>query len=105
MTPEDLDIMQREKGREKRPGFLQRRNAKIIAPYRAMIEYGNLSLLVIHHPSAMYDYYVLQSFHKTLGSFKHVLLNLEIPKIAVGYRPGFFDMFGEKIECEKMKKS
>lgn len=100
MTPEDLDIMKREP----RPGFLERRGANIFAPYSATIPYGDLQLTVVRNPAAMYDYYYLQSYHKLLGTFKHCLLRLAIPKVVVGYGPGFFDMFGEKIEDEKHKK-
>jgi hypothetical protein len=113
MTPEDMDIMQRELAatasgeRVWRKSFLERRNAQIVAPWRASIDYpGALNLLIVHNPSAIYDYYVLQSFYKTpLGTFKHVLLNIRVNKIPFRSDPRYFDLFGEEIPNEKNRRN
>lgn len=84
-----------------RKSFLERRDAKIIMPYRAQIEYGELVLLVIRHPSSMDDYYILQS-RKPPGQY---LLDLHIPKIKGKTEPGYFNLFGERIPYEKTRRS
>lgn len=103
MTPEDLHEMIAKGIIEKERGFLKRRNAEILGGKRALIRYGNLTLLIAQ--GCAYDHYVVQSFYPLLGSFKHVLLNLSIPKIPDKYKSGFFDIFGEEIPNEKNRRS
>lgn len=85
-----------------RKSFLQRRNAKIVVPWRALIEYGKVELLIAWHPSAMYDYYCLYSSDGRGNLFGK---DLAIPKIPDKYNVGYFDIFGEPIENEKNRRS
>lgn len=85
--------------------FLERRNAQILAPFKALIRHGTLNLYIVRHPGGRYDYYYLESIHSLLGTLKHILLGLQIPKIPDKFASGYFDMFGEKIYAEKRRST
>jgi hypothetical protein len=99
-----MSLLIRDLPPEKRQSFLERRNAKVVAPWQAVIEYGfpaQFILKLTRHPSSMYDYYYLFC---ALSKEPKLLLGMSIPKIPEKNNPGYFDLFGEKILCEKIRK-
>lgn len=76
------------------PTFLERRSARVVAPWIARIDYTpELFMEILRNPRFTWDAYHLFSVKKN-----SCILSVNIPKIPLKSEPGYFDMFGEQIE-------